>query len=320
MGVNPGGIEFVGVSPFYPDPQLSYLKPFFLLFDRITVHQTCAFWVQQLYAEQWRNPVYRATAEFVAAHRLVFDTPVQQFLYARDDTSELSRARQAYVQSTQQAVASESAAILSGLGGRQEQLLHHCSDLAKAINQTDLNLSRFCAEHLRTTGEWYVSPVFSQPRTGHAFETGPDQVCHIVLRSLPIPGPLTSWQDILDFRSDPCSRRLMIALRHWILATAKGQRTHLEVAQELEWLVSEYDHYMRVHRMDASIGTIETIVTVATEVIENMAHFKPSTAVKGLFALRHRKALLLKDELNAPGREVAYIIRARQTFGPKGGE
>jgi hypothetical protein len=43
--------------------------------------------------------------------------------------------------------------------------------------------------------------------------------------------------------------------------------------------------------------------------------FKWGKAAEALFSLRRRRVALLEGELTAPGNEVAYIVKARETFG-----
>ena len=71
---------------------------------------------------------------------------------------------------------------------------------------------------------------------------------------------------------------------------------------------------MQLHRMKTNVGTLETIVTTTAEVFGDLASFKWGKAAEALFSLKRRNVALLEGELTAPGNEVAYIVKARETF------
>ena len=62
-------------------------------------------------------------------------------------------------------------------------------------------------------------------------------------------------------------------------------------------------------------GKLELLLTVSAEVIEGLAKFQLSKAVQTLFSLRKTDLTLLEAELKAPGRELAFVVQARETFG-----
>jgi hypothetical protein len=67
--------------------------------------------------------------------------------------------------------------------------------------------------------------------------------------------------------------------------------------------------------MKVTTGALETIVTAAGEALENIAKLKFGALTKSVFSVRHRKIQLLEAERQAPGRELAYIVKARERFG-----
>ncbi len=46
--------------------------------------------------------------------------------------------------------------------------------------------------------------------------------------------------------------------------------------------------------------------------------FKWGKAAEAIFSLRRRRVALLEGELTAPGSEVAYIVKARESFPSAG--
>ena len=59
---------------------------------------------------------------------------------------------------------------------------------------------------------------------------------------------------------------------------------------------------------------METIVKLPFEFLENTLKLKFSKLPEPLFTLRKRELYLLEAELNAPGRELAYIVQAQEIF------
>jgi hypothetical protein len=139
-------------------------------------------------------------------------------------------------------------------------------------------------------------------------------VIQLALKSLPIPDESTSWEQIIEYRSDPDSRSKFLALRHWMSEVARAELAPAEVEEKLEYLIDQYQKHMRLHRMKTNVGTLETIVTTGAEFLGDLVSFKWGKAAEALFSLKRRQVALLEGELTAPGNEVAYIVKARETF------
>ena len=139
-------------------------------------------------------------------------------------------------------------------------------------------------------------------------------VVQIALLKIPMPDDSTPWEHILEYRSDPDTQAKFLDLRAWMNELARAKLTPIEIEQKLEHLMSQYQRHMRVHKMKTNAGRLETCLTISTEFLEELIHFRPSKAVKALFSLKHRKIALLEAELTVPGREVAYLIKAQDTF------
>jgi hypothetical protein len=139
-------------------------------------------------------------------------------------------------------------------------------------------------------------------------------IIQFVLNSLPVPDDSTPWEQIIEYRSDTDSQSKFLALRHWMSEVARAELTPAEVEEKLEYLIDQYRQHMRLHRMKTNAGTLETIVTTSAEVLGDLASFKWGKAAEALFSLKKRQVALLEGELTAPGNEVAYIVKARETF------
>ncbi|MBK9210482.1 MAG: hypothetical protein IPL71_20250 [Anaerolineales bacterium] len=66
--------------------------------------------------------------------------------------------------------------------------------------------------------------------------------------------------------------------------------------------------------MKANTEILEVMVKTPFETIENLLKLNFSKIPEPLFALKKRQINLMEAELNAPGREMSYIIKARDTF------
>jgi len=139
-------------------------------------------------------------------------------------------------------------------------------------------------------------------------------VIEITVNHLPIPDDTTSWEQIMDFRNDPDTEGKFLGLRNWMNDTARAKLTPIEVEQKLEWLLHEYQQHMELHRMKTNASALETIIVSAAEIAENLVKLQFGKLAKGLFSLRHRKVALLEGELKSPGREIAFISKAQETF------
>jgi hypothetical protein len=141
-----------------------------------------------------------------------------------------------------------------------------------------------------------------------------DDVIKIVLNTFPVPDESISWEQILEYRSDPDSQSKFLALRNWMNEIARSERTPAEVEEKLEYLIDQYQKHMRLHRMKTNTGTLETIITTSAEVLGDLISFKWGKAAQALFSLKHRQIALMEGELTSPGNEVAYIVNAREKF------
>jgi len=72
-----------------------------------------------------------------------------------------------------------------------------------------------------------------------------------------------------------------------------------------------------VYEIKYSRGILETILTTTAEMVENFGKLQLGRIVKTPFNLKRHKIDLLEAEVNAPGREIAYTIRARKVFEKK---
>jgi hypothetical protein len=134
------------------------------------------------------------------------------------------------------------------------------------------------------------------------------------MNRLPQPDETVSWEQILEFRNDADSKGKFWGLRTWMSEIAKEQISPAEITEKLEWSLYEYENHMKLHHMKVNYGILRTLVTAGTGVVENLIKFSWSKAAELLFSVHDRKLALLEAEAGAPGRELAYIVAAREKF------
>lgn len=143
-------------------------------------------------------------------------------------------------------------------------------------------------------------------------ETSP--AVRIVLNSLPVPDDVTPWDKLLEFRSDERTRYHLLMLRKWVRKVTSETTDPRAIGQELDELLASYGEHMRVHRIKSRLGRMEQIVAGSLGFLENLVKLNWSSAAKNLFALARIDVALLEAEREAPGRELAYIVKAHEYF------
>ncbi|WP_336333762.1 hypothetical protein [Pseudomonas putida] len=152
----------------------------------------------------------------------------------------------------------------------------------------------------------------------HAKAAQPDnqgRVLDLVLNNVPQPGPDTPWEAIFDWRNDEEAKIKFRRLKHWVNKTS--ERTDLNpdhLKDEVLYLLDEYQQYMKIQNAKFSASTLRTIITGTAEVIESLAKLNFKALADMPFKINEVRLAIREAELTAPGRELAYIIDARESF------
>lgn len=139
-------------------------------------------------------------------------------------------------------------------------------------------------------------------------------VVEIIINKLPLPSPTTSWEAILDYRSDSGTKESLRALRNWIRKISSENLTAGEIEDELESLMDEFNNHMRLHKLKADTEALQTLVKAPLSLLENLLRIKPTEIINPLFTFRKRQISLMDAEINAPGKEISYIFKANEAF------
>jgi hypothetical protein len=175
-------------------------------------------------------------------------------------------------------------------------------------------LSRMVGCFLRNDGIKAYPVLHSSLKATTASKASLTEVLEIVLKNIPTPSDQTPWEQIFEYRSDPESRAKFLDLRNWMNEIFHQKLSATEISEKLEYLLSQYERHLRLHKMKSNAGVIETIIVSSGEGLENLLKLKLGKLTKQLFSMRQRKIELLEGELTAPGSEVAYILKTQETF------
>lgn len=151
---------------------------------------------------------------------------------------------------------------------------------------------------------------------GQQGKTTTHEVLNLILAKFPVPSEDCSWESIVDFRNETGDKRWH--LHRFMRELGTKQKTPAEIDDDIEWLLSEYDKAMGLHKLKTSQSFLEVFIISPVEIIEDLVKFRWSKIARGLLSVKKRKVELMDAELKAPGRECAYIFDARERFGQPG--
>jgi len=139
-------------------------------------------------------------------------------------------------------------------------------------------------------------------------------ILNIVLNSISLPNDNTPLEDIVSFRNDEDARHKLLSLRLWMYDMKNEEYTTQYISEKLEYLIHEYEQHMKIQKLKFSSGTLESIIVSTATLVEDIVKLKFEKTAKKLFSIKHRKIHLLEADMNAPGREVAYISNINNKF------
>jgi hypothetical protein len=150
-------------------------------------------------------------------------------------------------------------------------------------------------------------------------DTSVQQSVRVVIHNLPFLDVDTPLEDILAFKNEENTTRKLSALRRWMKRTATSFEKPDDLQEEIEWLLEDYERYMKIQRMQYSLCTVEALFTVAAELVEDVVKFRLKKLVQKSFSIFRQPLRMLEEEMKAPGRELAFFIDADRRFPPAKG-
>ncbi|GAB1472034.1 hypothetical protein MASR2M66_29120 [Chloroflexota bacterium] len=189
------------------------------------------------------------------------------------------------------------------------------TDLVGFLKANDLVVLRLMAIIMETTKG--ITAVTTLPFTEYTRDlpnSNKSNVAQIVISKLPLPNDETPWEKLIDYRNDSSNKKNLLNLRRWIKKISTENLSSSEIEDELQWLINEFHNHMKFHKMKANTETLEVMVKAPLEIIEDLVRLKFSKIPEPFFALKKRQINLMEAELNAPGKEISYIIKTQEAF------
>jgi len=182
------------------------------------------------------------------------------------------------------------------------------------IRNHAITLRMLIADYEVSKGISAVSAFGYEKYTFDLPNTRLQEITQVIIPELPLPSGDTPWEQIIDYRNDPDVQNDLFLLRHWITKKSFESQNVKEVINELEWLIHQFNEHMKFHRIKANKETFEAIVKLPFELGKLNISKLPET----LFLFKTRQLALIEAEMSAPGRELAYLVKAKMAFPPSG--
>lgn len=139
-------------------------------------------------------------------------------------------------------------------------------------------------------------------------------VLNVLIKKIPIPKSGTTWEQVYDYRMDPDSKEKYLRISNWLSKIARKEIQTKEIYQEIEHLLIEYKKHMDFHKMKYDESYLSTSVLMNLDAYRNLNNTNWNTKEKESFLLKTRTIGLFEAESKAPGRELAYIVKAQEVF------
>jgi len=142
-----------------------------------------------------------------------------------------------------------------------------------------------------------------------------DNVMHLLLEKVPMPKDDVAWEKIIEFREDAEAKGFLHGLRVWAADLAQQKLSRSEIEQKLEWLLFQRRQHLRSHKIAYNLDALGSILVTSAEILEDLLKIKWGKAARGVISLAHRKTHLMKLEMDSPGKEIEYLLKAEKAFG-----
>ncbi len=145
-------------------------------------------------------------------------------------------------------------------------------------------------------------------------ESKKSQVIQFILNEIPEPDLSTSWEQIIEYRSDEDVKNRYLALINWVNKVASSNNSLSEIKEEYDYLYSDYMKHFKLHKLKYNNSTMEVIINSTVNLIANIATGNYTSSIKDAFQFNIKNANLLKEEMQLPGKEIAYIFHTKSHF------
>jgi len=177
-----------------------------------------------------------------------------------------------------------------------------------AMHRMATNMTRLVAVQLRNLNNLDAHAVLSSEFNSlEEDDEHPNSrdVLQILITGLPLPDKDVSWEQIIEYRSDPNSLNRFLDLRNWISDTAHGRLTPLEAEQRLEPVLNRFRKQAEIRQMKTVDTTLVASVTTSPDIVRNLLSYPGGTR---LCYFARRKLVLLEGEALSEVSEVAFVL------------
>ena len=140
---------------------------------------------------------------------------------------------------------------------------------------------------------------------------------HDVLKfavAVPVPDEYVPWQNIIEYRNDPESRKQFSTIKNCMSAIAQGSLTPPQAEETLQSLLHRYWQEMQRHHLYIEMKWLEVFVVTTAEVAEKFESSSPRSGDQSWAIIEPRKIALLEGESTTAGSEVAYLVDSKSLF------
>jgi hypothetical protein len=180
----------------------------------------------------------------------------------------------------------------------------------RALKRMAANAPRFAAAQLRNLNNLDAHAVVSSessPWEQDDEHSNRHDVLQILVNALPLPDKDVSWEQIIEYRSDPNSLNRFLDLRNWIRDIARGKLTPLEAEQRLQPVLTRFHKQTEILPMKTVSRQLNAFVTTSPDVLRNLLSYAGGT--KFCF-FAHRKLVLLEGEALSDVSEVVFVLES----------
>jgi hypothetical protein len=124
----------------------------------------------------------------------------------------------------------------------------------------------------------------------------------------------SAWQEIMEFKASSDARQRLLRFHIWVSDLAKGGLSYAEAQDKLAYLKQEYVDAIARAKLQWRWSMLRCFVTAVPGAVEAFFHAKFKEMLEPLFRLVEIQTELSKAEREAPGRELAYIVRASEAL------
>jgi len=182
----------------------------------------------------------------------------------------------------------------------------------ESVNQSEEAATRVSSVFLNTFSKDETIPLLQRDIITN--NSNQAKILEVILSKMPIPDEKVPWQKIIEYRADTDTNAKFNALRVWMQDISRQNYSKKEISDRIDHLLHEYEQHLNFHKLKYTHGTFRVFVTTLSEIIENLVTLKFSKVTETIFSLSEKKLDLFEAEMQAPGREVAYISKAKNTF------